>query len=117
MNCLAASYSESKELVFIATSPTKEDFEVFRDCRREFFDSLEKTLNLGAKYDKNYIIITPFIHMTKGEVIREGQRLNVPFENTWTCYEGKETPCMTCPSCQVRIQGFKDAGIIDPLVK
>ncbi len=118
MLSLAASYADKVDAGVIATSPTKEDFEVFRDCRRNFHDSLETTLKLGAKFDQYYQILTPFINYTKEEVIRTGIGLDVDFKSTWTCYNPtpEGTPCLVCPSCRVRAKGFLDAGIKDPLI-
>ena len=127
---LGAAYADAMDAGVIATSPTKEDFEVFRDCRREFYDHVEKTLAKGSKYENGYTIITPFITNTKAEVIQAGMDLNVDFSKTWTCYnpqkvatpvlEGGDevvvTPCGVCPSCQVRNMGFAALNIIDPLV-
>lgn len=114
---LGAAYADAVNAGNIATSPTKEDFEVFRDCRRDFYDAVEATLSLGAKYSFAYSILTPFINDTKSEVIQKGIKMDVNFENTWTCYSPQEgKPCGTCPSCQVRSKGFQEANLIDPLV-
>ena len=118
MLALAACYADKVYAGVLATSPTKEDFEVFRDCRREFHDSLETTLKLGAKFDQYYQVLTPFVNYTKEEVIRMGVGLDVDFKSTWTCYnptvDGE--PCRVCPSCRVREKGFLDAGLKDPLI-
>ncbi len=117
MLSLAASYADKVNAGVIATAPTKEDYEVFRDCRREFHDSLEKTLVLGAKYDQLYTISTPFANYLKDEVIRVGFGLDVNFSNTWSCYDPKgDKPCGVCPACQVREKGFLLAGVRDPLI-
>jgi 7-cyano-7-deazaguanine synthase len=117
MLSLAASYADKVNAGVIATSPTKEDFEVFRDCRRIFHDQLEVVLRTAAKFDQPYQILTPFINNTKDEVIAIGVGLDVDFSKTWTCYSPKnDKPCGVCPSCQVREKGFKLAGIPDPLI-
>jgi len=111
-----AAYADAVDASVIAASPTKEDFDVFRDCRREFFDSLEGTLTLGAKYEQPYQILTPFINYTKEEIIGIGVTLDVLFSNTWSCYTGGEVPCQTCPACRVRQKGFAFANVPDPLL-
>lgn len=116
MVTFAAAYADSVGATNIAISPTKEDYEVFRDCRRPFYDKLEQVLELGSKYEKKYQILTPFINEYKEGVIKEGIKLGVPFESTWTCYEKGTKPCGKCPSCQVRAKGFKELGIFDPLI-
>lgn len=112
-----AMYADMMDVNDIYLSPTKEDFEVFRDCRREFFDKVEATLELGAKYEKHYFVLTPHIHMTKAEVIQRGVELDVNFLNTWTCYDPQSSrPCRVCPACQVREKGFKELGLNDPWI-
>jgi len=60
-------------------------------------------------------IEAPLIEMSKSEIITWGKKLKVPFDKTWTCYEGKEEACGTCTACSLRLQGFIDAGIQDPI--
>ena len=110
-----AMYADMQQVNKIYMSPTKEDYSVFRDCRRDFFDMVESALDLGAKFEGSYFIKTPHIEMTKEQVIKRGIELGVNFLNTWTCYEPVNTkPCGTCPACQVRAKGFAEVGIADP---
>ena len=60
-------------------------------------------------------IHTPIIGMSKGEIIRKGMELGVPYELTWSCYLGNEKPCGKCDACRLRLKGFSDAGYNDPL--
>lgn len=114
---LASMYAESIGAYTIALSPTKEDYTVYRDCRRTFFTELETALSLGAKtVGYNIEILTPFIDKTKSDIIIIGDRLHVPFEDTWTCYKGGAKPCGVCPACQVRAKGFSEASMEDPLL-
>jgi 7-cyano-7-deazaguanine synthase len=57
----------------------------------------------------------PLINMTKAEIVKEGVRLNVPFHLTWSCYKGGDKACGKCDSCILRLKGFKEAGIEDPI--
>jgi 7-cyano-7-deazaguanine synthase len=110
-----AMYADMVGVSDIFLSPTKEDFDVFRDCRRDFFDMVEATLELGSKREGNYFVLTPHIQMTKAEVIQRGIDLDVNFLNTWTCYDPQAgKPCKVCPACQVRAKGFNELGVVDP---
>ncbi|MDB4464479.1 7-cyano-7-deazaguanine synthase QueC [bacterium] len=60
-------------------------------------------------------ILAPLITKSKKDIIELGVSLNVDFSNTWTCYEGKTKACGRCPACSSRIQGFLEAGYVDPI--
>lgn len=108
---LAESISAKK--IFIGAHI--QDYSGYPDCRPEFFDSFQKAFNLGMQY-KDIEIVTPLINKSKKEIIALGLTLDVPFEQTWSCYEGYETPCLKCDSCQFRIMAFQELGMTDPLI-
>ena len=56
----------------------------------------------------------PFVGMTKAEVVEIGLKLGVPYELTWSCYEGGETPCGHCATCIDRAKAFAANGVKDP---
>ncbi|MFQ6136215.1 MAG: 7-cyano-7-deazaguanine synthase QueC [Candidatus Hydrothermarchaeales archaeon] len=111
----AAAYASIKGINEFFISPVLEDYRSYRDCRREFFDSLEKTLQLGAKEDGAFKIHTPYINKTKAEIVREGISLGVPYKLTHTCYWGTRPACGRCDACRERIAAFKENHLIDPL--
>lgn len=112
---IAASWAEviSAEALYIGAMQL--DFSGYPDCRREFFDAMEQTINLGTKPETNIKIITPIINLTKKDIVEIGTNHNVPFENTWSCYTGEESACGQCDSCLLRLKGFRLAGITDKI--
>ncbi len=112
---LAAAYGETQGFDEIFYGPVKEDFQVYRDCRRVFFDSLEQSLSLGSSYDRRVLIRTPWAEKTKAEVLRRGYELGVPYELTHTCYRGTRPACGNCDACRERLAAFAQIGIKDPL--
>jgi len=114
---LAAAYGESLDLnpITIFMTPVKEDFEVYRDCRRDFYDALEKTLSLGSTHGVQVEIKTPFIDMTKKEIVALGIKLCVPYKLTHSCYKGLRPACGKCSACVERLEAFRANGLIDPL--
>jgi 7-cyano-7-deazaguanine synthase len=59
-------------------------------------------------------LLRPFVHMDKGDIARRGYELGVPFELTWTCYQGKEKHCGKCGACYERKEAFAKHAIPDP---
>jgi queuosine biosynthesis protein QueC len=91
----------------------------YPDCRPEFLEAFQRTANLatkaGTEDGRALRYHAPLISMGKAEIVREGTRLGVPWELTWSCYEGGEMACGTCDSCLLRLKGFAEAGLSDPL--
>ena len=63
---------------------------------------------------KQLWIEAPFVNWTKAQVVKKGLELNVPYELTWSCYEGGETPCGVCGTCVDRREAFRLNGVEDP---
>ena len=61
-------------------------------------------------------IEAPFVNMTKADVVKLGLELNVPYELTWSCYEGGDKPCGVCGTCIDRQAAFEKNGVMDPLL-
>lgn len=118
MLSFALAYAEVKgaDAIFIGANCI--DYSNYPDCRPEFFDAFQKMADLATKRSvegKRIEIKTPVIKMTKADIVRKGIKLGVPFEHTWSCYQGKEKACGRCDSCVLRLNGFKEAGFRDPI--
>lgn len=85
----------------------------YADCSPEFAEAMDKAINIGTY--GNITIARPLIKMNKAEVIKTGLSLNVPYELTWSCYEGGQKACGTCGTCIDRLAAFKANGIEDPI--
>lgn len=113
----AASFAEAlgAEVLFIGANAI--DYSGYPDCRPAFFKAYQATLKQGLKVGvqaKPLKIKTPLIRKTKAQIIRLGVRLGVPYNLTWSCYEGSRRPCGFCDSCQLRAKGFESVGLKDP---
>jgi len=97
------------------------DYSGYPDCREKYIEAFEKMANLAtaAVVEKNgkYKIHTPIIKMTKAQIIKTGTRLGVDYSITHSCYnpDKKGLPCGRCDSCQLRLKGFAQAGLKDPI--
>ena len=83
------------------------------DGSAEFLNSINEVTMLNRR--SKIKIEAPLIEKSKADIIKCGTELGVPFEKTWTCYEGVEVSCGTCPACSLRLKGFIDAKIQDPI--
>jgi 7-cyano-7-deazaguanine synthase len=97
------------------------DYSGYPDCRPEFIAAFEQLANLATKAGvegaTRFRIHTPLIHMTKAEIIRRGTDLGVDYSLTHTCYAPNErgVSCGRCDACQLRLKGFAEAGLDDPI--
>jgi 7-cyano-7-deazaguanine synthase len=115
----ALSFAETigASLIFIGANHI--DYSGYPDCRPSYFEAYEELIKLGTKVGvegKRIRIEAPLIEKTKGEIITLGAKLGVPFDKTWSCYEGGEFPCGGCDSCLLRTKGFAEAKVDDPLL-
>ncbi|MGQ9588623.1 MAG: 7-cyano-7-deazaguanine synthase, partial [Thermoplasmata archaeon] len=77
-----------------------------------------RLLDVGTKVGKEgrgIKVEAPMLHKSKADIVREAVRLKVPIELTWSCYKGGVRACGRCDSCLLRLRGFEEAGIRDPL--
>ncbi len=110
---IAAGFAQSIGANTIFYAAHHSDRGMYPDCREEFIKSFEKTVRLALD-DDSFLVKAPFANIPKGEVIKIGQKLNVPFELTWSCYEGGIRHCGACSACRERNLAFEEAGIDDP---
>ena len=115
---IAAAFAEDIGAAAIFIGAHFEDSSGYPDCRRQYLEAFQRVIDLGTKtgLEKKLRLEFPLIGMSKKEIIELGNRLHVPFQFTWSCYEGLAKPCMKCDSCILRARGFEEAGIEDPLL-
>ena len=95
--------------IFYGAQGSDEPF--YPDCRRKFYEAFEKAAQLGTCED--ITIQAPFSNLTKAQLIKEGAKLGVPFELTWSCYLDGNKHCGKCESCINRKKAFQEANIAD----
>jgi 7-cyano-7-deazaguanine synthase len=112
---IAATIAYEKSINIIYTGVCQTDYSGYPDCRDNFIQSQQQTLSLAM--DRPIKIETPLMYLTKSETVQVMQTLGCLdwYESTHTCYEGQRPACGQCPSCKLRLKGFLDAGIPDPL--
>jgi len=111
----AASWAEVLGASAIFVGAVWEDSSGYPDCRPVFYEAFEEAIRQGTRPETEIRIVTPVIGLTKGEIVRRGIELAVPFEKTWSCYQAEERACGACESCRLRLRGFREAGAADPI--
>ncbi|MBD3828963.1 MAG: 7-cyano-7-deazaguanine synthase QueC [Arcobacter sp.] len=112
---ITAAIAEKEGASAMYIGVVQEDSSGYPDCTDEFIDKMKKAINQGTKEDTHIDIITPLVHLTKAQIVQEAIKLNVPLEHTWSCYKEENEACGVCDSCRLRLNGFKIAGVKDPL--
>ena len=117
---LALAYAEVLEASLIYIGANVLDYSGYPDCRPDYLRAFEQLARLGTRagaLGKEIEIRVPLLQMTKAEIIRVGASLKVPFHLTHSCYDPAVdgTACGRCDSCRIRREGFRAAGISDPI--
>jgi 7-cyano-7-deazaguanine synthase len=115
---LALAFAEAIDAAAIYIGVNAVDYSAYPDCRPNYIRAYQHLANLATKRGvegKTIHINAPLLHLSKAEIIKVGLKLNVPFTKTWSCYRGNAKACGRCDSCLLRLKGFQEAKIKDPL--
>ena len=115
MLAIATSWAEVIGATSIYIGAVAEDSSGYPDCRPEFYEAFQKTIDTGTRPETRIDICTPIIELSKAEIVRKGIELAAPLYLTWSCYRSDELACGTCDSCALRLRGFERAGVKDPI--
>jgi 7-cyano-7-deazaguanine synthase len=115
MLAIAVSWAEVIGASAIYIGAVAEDSSGYPDCRPEFFDAFQKTIDTGTKPDTRIQIRTPIIHLSKADIVAKGIELDAPLHLTWSCYQSETLACGRCDSCALRLRGFERVGKTDPI--
>ncbi len=115
MLSIAVSWAEVIGASAIYIGAVAEDSSGYPDCRPEFYEAFQKAIDAGTKPGTRIKLQAPIIHMTKAEIVKKGVELDAPLHLTWSCYRSENLACGTCDSCALRLRGFEQAGIPDPI--
>lgn len=113
---MAVSWAEVLGAQKIYVGAVYEDHTGYPDCRPSYYQAYNELIKQGTKAG-SIKIETPIILKSKEEIVKEGARLKLPFEYTWSCYARTDRPCGKCDSCYLRAQGFEKANLKDPIAE
>jgi len=112
---IATAIAEKHNAQALFIGVVQEDSSGYPDCTDEFILKMESAINQGTKKETKLQIITPLVHMTKGEIVKKALKMNVPLKYTWSCYKNEKEACGLCDSCRLRLKGFQEANEIDTI--
>lgn len=112
---IATSYAEARgaDAIFIGVQAS--DYAGYPDCRPQFIEAFQNVVDLGTADSTRITLETPFVRMTKTDILRTGIALGVPYEHTWSCYRSEGPACGRCDSCYYRLKAFEELGVPDPI--
>ncbi|MBS1515758.1 MAG: 7-cyano-7-deazaguanine synthase QueC [Bacteroidetes bacterium] len=112
---IATSWAEVIGARHIYIGAVEEDSSGYPDCRKNFFDAYNEMIAKGTKPDTKIKIETPIIKLSKKEIVLKSVKLKSPINLTWSCYKSNTKACGECDSCALRLRGFQQAKLEDPV--
>ena len=109
----AAALSNGCEVIYYGAHADDAAGSAYPDTSEEFNQAISDAIYIGS--GKALQVEAPFIHASKAGVVKTGLELQVPFELTWSCYEGHEKACGVCGTCRDRLRAFRENGLTDPI--
>ncbi|HKQ76389.1 MAG TPA: 7-cyano-7-deazaguanine synthase QueC [Blastocatellia bacterium] len=112
---IATSWAEVIGASRIYIGAVAEDSSGYPDCRPEYYEAFQRVIDVGTKPETRIEIVTPVIQLRKCEIVKLGAELGAPLELSWSCYQSEDVACGECDSCALRLRGFSEAGLRDPI--
>jgi 7-cyano-7-deazaguanine synthase len=112
---IATSWAEVIGAGRIYIGAVAEDSSGYPDCRPEYYEAFNRVIELGTKPSTKIEIVTPVIHLRKSDIVKRGVELGAPLHLSWSCYRSENVACGVCDSCALRLRGFREAGLPDPI--
>ncbi|MBF9232889.1 7-cyano-7-deazaguanine synthase QueC [Microvirga alba] len=114
MLAIAFGMAAADEADAVAAAVHGGDHFIYPDCRPDFIEAFETMQRHALEGLAKIALYTPFVRLSKADIVREGARLGVPFAETWSCYQGGDVHCGRCGTCVERREAFHLAGQDDP---
>ena len=110
---LAVGYAVSVKAEQVYYGAHAGDHAIYPDCRPEFVMKMNDVCQI-ANYEP-VEIFSPYLNVSKTDILTDGINMNLDYSDTWTCYNGREKACGKCGACQERLEAFTENGIVDPI--
>lgn len=107
-----STYANDEIDIYLGIHSDDSAHNAYADCSPQFLHYMREAILIGTYNKVN--VVAPFVNLTKADVVKIGIELNTPYELTWSCYTGGDTPCGKCATCIDRARAFELNGINDP---
>ena len=114
MLSVAVGLAESRGLKHVMMANHSGDHTIYPDCRPEFVDAFSEAARTGTF--PGITLLSPYTHLTKGQIAARGKELGINYAETWSCYKGGDKHCGRCGTCVERREAMAEAGIEDPTI-
>lgn len=112
---IASAIAEKEKAQALFIGVVQEDGSGYPDCTNSFISKMIDAINQGTKKETCLEIKTPLVNLMKKDIVQKALEMNVPLEHTWSCYQEEDEACGLCDSCRLRLNGFKQAKVQDPI--
>ncbi len=112
MLAIATGMAENNNLPYVMMANHGGDHAIYPDCRPEFVEAFDAAAHAGT-YNGVHLL-SPYCHLTKGQIAARGRELGIDYAETWSCYKGGDKHCGRCGTCIERKEALAEAGIPDP---
>ena len=116
MLSIAVGYAEARKIGEVYYAAHAGDWAIYPDCRKVFIEAMQVAVRLATDWNP-VDLKAPFAGISKADIVRIGLGLGVPYELTWSCYQGLDRPCGICPTCIERAEAFEINRAKDPAVR
>jgi 7-cyano-7-deazaguanine synthase len=113
---IAIAHAVSVGAVEVCIGVHAGDHAVYPDCRPDFIAQLNRLAHIACEgfINPDFLVLAPYVHLTKADIAKRGEALQVEWLDTWSCYKGGDIHCGRCSTCLERIEAFSLANVDDP---
>lgn len=116
MLAIAYGVAVAEQVDAVAIANHAGDHFIYPDCRPEFIRSFDAMQKKAVEGFANITLLSPFLEISKSDIVKIGSAAGLDFSKTWSCYKGGELHCGTCGTCVERKEAFQLAGVQDPTI-
>ncbi len=112
---MAVGWAETLGARRVYYGAVSQDSSGYPDCRPSFIEAFNRLATEGTRPGSGIQVLAPLVDMTKAQIVQAATEMGLPLEATWSCYVRNDFACGVCDSCALRLRGFEQAGVPDPI--